>query len=379
MKQTSFRRTGKTIRTLTAILLLLALLLAEAAASAYVVKKTETVGTSGRQLNVAERLSEYVETGAAQVQADAPLLEKTYTLDPYATKGPAPDRDGFGATDDPAVVQAVVEQAADLLDGQTLNWSPDIQIKPGSKIQYYYDETILAIVWKEVRKNAVVTFAEIKLADASQLLRRVAQDKVGNHNWQTPTKMSKDSNAVVAISGDFYLMRGVGVSVYQGELYRNEPVYLDHCFVDYSGNLILTQHGTLKKKEVPQFVEDNDVNFCVAFGPILVQDGVKQKVPQYSLGEINDTYARAAIGQVDELHYILMTINSEGKYGNQGVIADSIKYMYEMNCRDAYALDGGRTASLTLNGKLVNTVNHGGERTMSDIISFVSAIPEDER
>ena len=45
----------------------------------------------------------------------------------------------------------------------------------------------------------------------------------------------------------------------------------------------------------------------------------------------------------------------------------------------AYALDGGQTASVIVNNRLVNPVDWGEERTMSDIVYFASAIPEGER
>jgi hypothetical protein len=44
----------------------------------------------------------------------------------------------------------------------------------------------------------------------------------------------------------------------------------------------------------------------------------------------------------------------------------------------AYALDGGQTASLIMNNRLMNYVDFGEERLMSDIIYFATAVPEKE-
>ena len=49
-----------------------------------------------------------------------------------------------------------------------------------------------------------------------------------------------------------------------------------------------------------------------------------------------------------------------------------------MGVDNAYALDGGQTASIVINGKLTNPVDFGEERMMSDILYFATAIPDGE-
>ena len=53
--------------------------------------------------------------------------------------------------------------------------------------------------------------------------------------------------------------------------------------------------------------------------------------------------------------------------------------MYIKGCQKAYELDGGQTSILIMNGEAINHVDWGNERTMSDIIYFATAIPEDEQ
>ncbi len=332
--------------------------------------------TDGVEPILTGRFAEYTAQVSRRLQETAPLLDKHYTLDRNATVGQPADSACYGVTSDPYEVQTVVERAADLLDGQTLSWNPELNFRPGGKIRYYLDDTILVIVWQEIRNFAVVTFAEVKLADSTQIIRRLSNDTLGDFSWQYPTTMAKQSNAVVAISADFYMTRVVGVSVYQGQVFRNEPVSLDHCFVDYDGNLVLVKNKELSKSEIPQFVEDNNINFGVDFGPVLIRDGEKQTVTMYGIGEINEIYARSSIGQVGDLHYILMTINGDSMYGNAGTIRDSINYMYEKNCIHAYALDGGKTATIVFGGELANRPK---QRTLSDMICFVSAVPPEDR
>ena len=65
-----------------------------------------------------------------------------YRLDRKNPIAPEPDQNNFGETDDFAVVEALLEEASGLIDGQKMVWNSDIQLRPGSKLQYYYDETI---------------------------------------------------------------------------------------------------------------------------------------------------------------------------------------------------------------------------------------------
>ena len=88
-------------------------------------------------------------------------------------------------------------------------------------------------------------------------------------------------------------------------------------------------------------------------------------------------YTRAAIGVKDELHYLCMIDNKTGGHGSK--IDRAAEYMQEKGCVKAYALDGGQTATISMQGKTVNLVDFGTERTMSDIICFASALPEEVR
>jgi exopolysaccharide biosynthesis protein len=54
------------------------------------------------------------------------------------------------------------------------------------------------------------------------------------------------------------------------------------------------------------------------------------------------------------------------------------KYVAETGCLQAYALDGGQTTTIVLNNEVVNHVNYGSERKISDIIYFTTAIPQKE-
>ena len=49
--------------------------------------------------------------------------------------------------------------------------------------------------------------------------------------------------------------------------------------------------------------------------------------------------------------------------------------MIAHNCYNAYTLDGGQTASILIGGELINPVQFGEERPVSDIYYFATAVP----
>ena len=92
--------------------------------------------------------------------------------------------------------------------------------------------------------------------------------------------------------------------------------------------------------------------------------------PPYILGEFNDNYPRAAIGEVDPLHFIVMTAGrAEGTDDRTLTLAESTQFILEKNVHKAY----------NLNGVLATDPAFAFERTMSDMFYFASAVPESER
>ena len=96
----------------------------------------------------------------------------------------------------------------------------------------------------------------------------------------------------------------------------------------------------------------------------------------YGVGEINEGYARAALCQLGELHYIVVTANTEGPYQDIPTVKMFAKNIAATGWRMAYCLDGGQTAVIAMNGELINAVLFGYQRKISDIIYFATAIPE---
>ena len=306
------------------------------------------------------------------------VIPKRYQLAEDITVAPKPDADKFGGSADPADTVPVIAAAAGLLDGQDMIWSPDKEIMPGSNVLWYLDDTILSVTWKQVIGGSVYSMSEVRIADASQFRRYLADDTFAAPVQYRSTEMARAVNSVVALSGDYYKFRGYGIVAYRRTLHRAEGQVLDTCFVDGNGDLKFVRRGTLtSREEMEQYISENDILFSLSFGPVLVENGENVVPSSYAVGEITQTYSRSVICQLGELHYLLVTVNREGAYNQVQTLSSVAEALVSMGVPTAYTLDGGQTATLVMDGNLFNNVNYGSERYISDILFFATAIPEE--
>ena len=319
--------------------------------------------------------------GYAEAAAQLVPVPFHYSLPDRTSPGPVPDSSRFGWFEDPEQLLSLLqtEDALHLINGQALDFKPE-NVLPGRGVHYYLDETILAIVWQQDEHGAVGTFAEVFLADASQLRRKLAGDSFGSEERFYPSELAAQANAVVAVSGDFYNSGRptYGLCVYDGQLLRSCLTAGDTCLFTDEGDMLFVYENTFSSEsEAQQYLDRQNVMFSLAFGPVMVDHGKDVTPYSYPLGEVLDTYARCAIGQLGKLHYLAMTINCESPdhyvYVTLRQAADS---MLAHNCYNAYTLDGGQTGSILIGGELINPVQFGYERQMSDIIYFATAIPD---
>lgn len=298
-------------------------------------------------------------------------IDKVYWLHDEDTVAPEPDPEKYGKTGDPKDLEKVIESAAELLEGQELVFRTDAQIREDSKITYYLDETIFCITWQHMVGQAVYTCSEVKIAHPSQFRRFLSEGAFGSGKLYKATEMAASVNAVTASNGDYYAYRGYGNLVYNGDVKMADNTYLDTCYVDENGDLIFVDYFTMyRRQDVEAFVEENNIRFSLAFGPILIEDGVPADKIYYPVGEVGGFYSRAALCQLGPLHYMLVTVNRRGQD-----VTRFTNHLLEMGVTKAYALDGGQTSTIVTGDELMNPVDYGGERETSDIIYFATAVP----
>lgn len=300
-------------------------------------------------------------------------VEKHYYIPEEATAGPKPDQACYGVTTDPNVVVELINSkiAQRLLKGQTLSWNPDIERIEGSEINYYLDDSILAIEWQEYFDDNVATYTESVIADGSQFRKKTVGD-VAWGDYDIASNLAAQANAVFAVGGDFYNHpRECGIVVLNREIVRFEPYTADTCFVNTDGDFLFVRRGEFtERSQAEQFVEENDIIFSIAFGPVIIEDGKDVTPDEYPWGEINDIYSRSAIGIIGQHHYLTVNLNDRP----WAFLYQATNAMLRYGCQKAYTLDGGQTACTIFNNRLINPVQFGFERDVSDILYFATAI-----
>lgn len=255
-------------------------------------------------------------------------------------------------------------------------------------VHCYEDDTISVRCWKEVCGYTYVAFSEIKIQHPTQFRRAFAGGSYDSGQRYYPQVIAQTNNAVIAMSADYCNYRDEGLIIHQRKLYRdNTDENLDILLFDSKGDLHIMPH---KEVESSNILEEKDIIYTFSFGPALVIDGKIQPrdhIDNYVLGFPAGREPRAAIGQLGELHYLLCVVEGrterlatgDDEYDPSGLLVREVAdLMHSKGCYNAYAMDGGQTATMVFMGDLVNNVAYGGQRSVSDILYFATAIEEDK-
>ena len=335
---------------------------------------------SGELENVQKSLSsvDHSAEGSAEPQPEeVEPVRRRYWIEDGVQVAPEPNQNYFGETEDPSSLQWLLDEAAWLLEDDPLYFNLDVELFEGSKVKFYLDDSIFAVTWKEVHEGSVYTFSEVKVSDPSQFRRHLAGGEFGSDMQYMTTEMAASVNAVVASSGDFYRFRDFGICVYEGQVRRVEGTYAETCMIDKDGNMSFVYGGEITETSAAQaYVDENNIRFSLCFGPVLVDNYEVVEHTWYGVGEIDEGYARAALCQMGDLHYIVATANTEGPYQDIPTVATFSKYISATGCSMAYCLDGGQTAAIVMNDQLINRPVYGTQRKISDIIYFATAVPD---
>ena len=340
--------------------------------------KAESAGTSASGMAIMDKFDMSVTNQISKALDGIITIERSYWLSDTELVAPEAVYDHFGTAESPAELAWLLEETADLVGDQELIFNMDTPVWENDKIYYYYDESILAIAWKQKIDNCIFTLAEIKVADGSQFRRFLAGGEFGSDKQFVTTEMAASVNAIVATSGDFYKFRQNGIVVYDGKVQRFEGKWIDTCFIDNKGDLIMSYKKEFSSKDEAQaFVDENNIRFSLVFGPILVDNYQATKTTGYPLGEVFDKYTRAAVCQVDEKHYMFANVTTEPDFGflRRMTINEFANALANLGVQKAYALDGGQTTVICMGDQLISYPDYGTQRQISDIIYFATAMP----
>ena len=217
------------------------------------------------------------------------------------------------------------------------------------------------------KEKGLVVIGDIKRGDIGSTSAAYAVGHVG--------RVQVGSKTYVPFDEDF-----VTVNPYLGS--DGVDPFIKVCKEENKGMFILVKtsnpsSGEFQDQSTAQkFVDDNRIRFSLAFGPVLIDDGEIRVPDRYALGEIDGYYSRMALCQRDDLHYLLINATAERAAQRRPLVIEFAKALQGFGCSKAYALDGGQTTVIAMNGQLVTSPDYEAERQISDIIYFATAIPE---
>lgn len=233
----------------------------------------------------------------------------------------------------------------------------------------YEDENIKITIETEYLYDTEVYIADIQVSDVSYLKTAFAQGIYGRNIKETTSAMAESNDAIFAINGDYYGFRSDGYVIRNGVLYRDTSGDNEDLVIDSDGNFsIINESDT-----TAQSLLDAGAWQVLSFGPALINNGEISVSANSEVGQSKSSNPRTAIGQVSELHYIVIV--SDGRTSESAGLSllEMAQLFAERGCTVAYNLDGGGSATMWFNGQVVNNPTDGrsyGERSVSDIVYF---------
>ena len=252
---------------------------------------------------------------------------------------------------------------------QNGNEQTDSPFAPVITDSMYRDENILITVTEYRYEDSNVYVADVVLSSPEYLKTAFARDTFGRNIAEETSVTAEANNAILAINGDFYGSQEKCYVIRNGVLYRDTPAGSRQDLVIYKdGSAEIIQENKIKAAELME----RGAYHVFSFGPPLVQDG-EIAIPKRGLHSHTAVdNPRTAIGIMDALHYVFVTVDGRTKDSTGLTAMELAEFMISLGATTAYNLDGGGSATMYFNGKVINQPTYKGkdieEREVSDIV-----------
>ncbi len=196
-------------------------------------------------------------------------------------------------------------------------------------------------------------------------------DTYGKNYKEKTSIIASRKNAIFAINGDYYGFRDIGFVVRNGIVYRITPRPQE-----YDDAIVLKDNGemaTFPEAETNlQTLNQMQPWQVWSFGPVLMNGGNVVVTPTTKVPYELSSNPRTAIGQISQHQF--MFVVSDGRTDESAGLSvyELASIFVEYGATFAYNLDGGGSATMWFNGRIINKpVNSGStisERSISDIV-----------
>lgn len=238
--------------------------------------------------------------------------------------------------------------------------------------------TVETITYGEGKNKQTYHVADIYIGSMDNFVTYTANNEVRSYDTQDVLEMSRVTDALIAISGDFITYQKSGFLMRNGIVYKETTNNVSIC--------ALFPDGTMETYEPREYtVEDIKNRGAVqvwSFGPTLLDENGQMR-KKYDMPRAVSYYnPRSAIGYYEPGHYCFVVVDGrQSGYAKGLTIPELAQIFVDLGCTKAYNLDGGGSAVMTFDQKLYSQQSNGG-RDLGDILviretpEFLAAHPE---
>ena len=272
--------------------------------------------------------------------------------------------------EEPAVSEPDSETAAEEVTEPTV-------VYPIVTENSYLDEHISITITTLRYFDSNFHVAEVKLSDPAYLKTALAKDTYGLNIKEKTSAQAARVGAILAINGDYYGANEKGYVIRNGVIYRRSLRPTDDKRRKYFEDLAILWDGSLlpfdEQETSVSELQTLGAMQVFAFGPTLVQNGEIVVDASTEVGVANPSgNPRTAIAYLGECHYLFVVADGRTDESKGPTLLELAQVLQELGAVTAYNLDGGGSATMYFNGKLVNNPctnwNEIHEREVSDIV-----------
>ena len=212
--------------------------------------------------------------------------------------------------------------------------------------------------------TSVCYVADIYVADLSCFQTYWANGRYSYYGYQSPLGLARDSGGLLTINGDYADNQQSGFLVRNGELYYQDATSRDICVLYYDGTMETYDGGRYSVDEILA----REPYQSWKFGPALLNSDGSAKTSFNTTDTIaREPAPRSALGYYEPGHYCFVIVDGRQSFSRGVTIQELADFFANLGCKAAYNMDGGASAVMTFDQRIVNSPSNGG-RDSGDIL-----------
>lgn len=225
-----------------------------------------------------------------------------------------------------------------------------------------YRSANVSVSWTRHEDNSADGLVVYYIADIYLRSSEYLRTAYVTNGYRSVHDMAAESNAILAIDGDYAFSREYGPIVRNGELLRDTG--FDDILVYYTDGSMKIFRGDVFDMDAE--MEKGAVQVW-SFGPSLL-DAEGKSIERFNTN-IAGVNPRAALGYYEPGHYCFVVVDGRGEGGSRGYkLAELSRLFEDLGCTLAYNFDGGKSAVMVWDGDTTVNQPAGGGRNVTDIL-----------